>query len=77
VTLLCQRKQKFELVDQESLTVPALRISRSRTTNRQKVATNDHRRCAQMGSFHFPMARSYNPIDRISVSQHETALLIS
>jgi hypothetical protein len=43
----------------------------------QKVAPNERGCHAHMGSFHLPMGPSNNPIDRISVSQHETALLIS
>jgi hypothetical protein len=42
---------------------------------RRVVAASERRR--RSDSFHFHIARFHIPIDRVSVSQHETALLIS
>src|SRR5258708_5497552 len=71
--LFCERQQKFKLVDQEM--APRSRLygcheyhGRSRT-NTSKAASE-----ASLLDFH--IVRFCNRIDRVSVSQHETALLI-
>jgi hypothetical protein len=72
VSFLREGQQEFKLIDQEE---PSSRIFRP-TNNTGAAAAIRQKAASDFHSLHFDIIRFDIQIDRVSVSQHGTALLI-